>query len=440
MLRRDACFFGGGDPAERYGIEKDMSDRKWENQNGENAPERERVYAPTHAGSGTLNLRPFQKHGAPETDAGEATEPAEQPSGADAAPAGETSAPKADKPAAEIPDLFSDETETDGAEPEQIKTNSGRHMPTVREEKQRARRLTEREKRRREREKRMLRLLTRAIFGVILIAALLLTYFVLIIDKIEVYGCERFTAEEILAASGLKTGQHMWLARLGAAKEAVEADPYIASLEITRVYPDKLVLRVTERVEKAVILGMNTHAVIDGEGYVLSIGTRASYEGLLKVYGTGAGGYHVNQRLGEESDFHSRTLVTLLAALEAAELMDVVETLDISNPLSVTMTTFDGLTVHLGQPDNAEEKLNNFRIVLPALIENGYNKSGTLDLAAKGSPVYSPPNGPAAPIEPGNSPEPGQTPDPNGAQGPEETPVPSASPTPANVPDDPYSG
>ena len=68
MLRRDACFFGGGDPAERYGIEKDMSDRKWENQNGENAPERERVYAPTHAGSGTLNLRPFQKHGAPETD------------------------------------------------------------------------------------------------------------------------------------------------------------------------------------------------------------------------------------------------------------------------------------------------------------------------------------------------------------------------------------
>ena len=137
----------------------------------------------------------------------------------------------------------------------------------------------------------MVRLLSAATFAVIMIAALLLTYFVLIIDKIEVYGCERFTEEEIIAASGLSTGQHMWFAKLGAAKAAVEADPYIASLEITRVYPDKLVLRVTERKEKAVILGMNTHAVIDGEGYVLSIGTRASYEGLLKVYGTGAGGY-----------------------------------------------------------------------------------------------------------------------------------------------------
>ena len=235
----------------------------------------------------------------------------------------------------------------------------------------------------------------------------------------------------------------MWLAKLGAAKAAVEADPYIESLEITRVYPDRLVLRVTERVEKAVILGLNTHAVIDGEGYVLSIGTRASYEGLLKVYGTGAGGYHVNQRLGEESDFHSRTLVTLLAALEQAELMDVVETLDISNPLSVTMTTFDGLTVHLGQPDNAEEKLNNFRIVLPKLIEAGYNKSGTLDLSARGSPVYSPPDfSTAHPGDPEGSPEPGQTPDPDATPGPNASPRPgvSPSPTPTGVPDDPYSG
>ena len=215
------------------------------------------------------------------------------------------------------------------------------------------------------------------------------------------------------------------------------ADDYIVKPFLMK----ELVLRVTERKEKAVILGMNTHAVIDGEGYVLSIGTRASYEGLLKVYGTGAGGYHVNQRLGEESDFHSRTLVTLLAALENAELLNVVETLDISNPLSITMTTFDGLAVQLGQPDNAEEKLNNFRMVLPALIENDYNKSGTLDLSAKGSPVYSPPDsGASAPIDPQNSPEPGQTPEPDGTPEPDETPVPSASPTPTGVPEDPYSG
>lgn len=423
-----------------------MNDRREENRSGQGAPEQERVYAPTHAGPGTLNLRPFQKHGAPNADAAQPLEPEKEaeteasPAGLGSASAPEqsgASAEKADKPSFNVPDLFAQEDSEDSSEENiaEKEKQAETHKPTVREEKQRARRMTEREKRRRERKRRMLRLLSLAIFGVIFLAALLLTYFILIIDKIEVYGCERFTEEEILAASGLHTGQHMWLANLDAAVEAVEEDPYIASLEITRVYPDRLVLRVTERVEKAVILGMNTHAVIDGEGYVLSIGTRASYEGLLKVYGTGAGGYHVNQRLGEESDFHSRTLVTLLAALEKTELLNVVETLDISNPLSIYMTTFDGLTVQLGQSDNAEEKLNNFRIVLPKLIEAGYNTSGTLDLSAKDSPVYSPPDsGTTLPLEPGTSPDPNATIDPNA------TPASGVSPTPTDVPEDPYSG
>ncbi|MEI3424773.1 MAG: hypothetical protein V8Q85_06890 [Christensenellales bacterium] len=43
------------------------------------------------------------------------------------------------------------------------------------------------------------------------------------------------------------------------------------------MYPDKLVVHLTEREETAVIVGMNAQAVIDGEGYVLSIGTRAGY-------------------------------------------------------------------------------------------------------------------------------------------------------------------
>lgn len=420
-----------------------MNDRREENRNGQDALEQERVYAPTHVGAGALNLRPFQKRSASNMDAAQPLEPEEEAE-TEASPAGlgtasapdqdEADAEKVDKPSFSVPDLFAedDSSEENAAEKEKPVEP---HKPTVREEKQRARRMTEREKRLRERKRRMLRLLSFAIFGVIFLAALLLTYFILIIDKIEVYGCERFTEEEILAASGLHTGQHMWLANLDAAVEAVEEDPYIASLEITRVYPDRLVLRVTERVEKAVILGMNTHAVIDGEGYVLSIGTRASYEGLLKVYGTGAGGYHVNQRLGEESDFHSRTLVTLLAALEKTELLNVVETLDISNPLSIYMTTFDGLTVQLGQSDNAEEKLNNFRIVLPKLIEAGYNTSGTLDLSAKDSPVYSPPDsGTTLPLEPGTSPDPNATIDPNA------TPASGVSPTPTDVPEDPYSG
>ena len=55
-----------------------MNDRREENRNGQDALEQERVYAPTHVGAGALNLRPFQKHGAPNADAAQPLEPEEE--------------------------------------------------------------------------------------------------------------------------------------------------------------------------------------------------------------------------------------------------------------------------------------------------------------------------------------------------------------------------
>ena len=95
-----------------------MNDRREENRSGQGAPEQERVYAPTHAGPGTLNLRPFQKHGAPNADAAQPLEPEKEaeteasPAGLGSASAPEqsgASAEKADKPSFNVPDLFAQE-------------------------------------------------------------------------------------------------------------------------------------------------------------------------------------------------------------------------------------------------------------------------------------------------------------------------------------------
>ena len=149
----------------------------------------------------------------------------------------------------------------------------------------------------------------------------------------------------------------------------------------------------------------------------------------------GAGGYHVGQRLGEESDFNARTLVSLLAAIYGAGIEDDIDFVDMSNPLSVFMTTAGGLRLHIGQPDDLGNKLANYLAVLPKLAELGISSSGTLDLSAMGDPVYSPAQ--TAPPDPdGGTPDPdGNTPDPDG-----NTPDPSGpSPTP-NDSGDGFSG
>lgn len=220
---------------------------------------------------------------------------------------------------------------------------------------------------------------------------LFLTWYLLIVDTIQIKGNSDITSEEILAASGLETGKHIWLQNTNTAKAAIEDMPYIGTAEVKRVYPDKLVITVTERKEAAVVMGMNTDAVIDKDGNVLFVGTRASYEGLMSIVGLGASGFKLNTPLGDDSTFQIRTTLALLSAISNAGLVDSMDYLDVSNSLSVYLVTTSGLRVQLGQPDSAEEKLYKLKLVLPKLKQMGLDTKGTIDVSTVGDPVYSPP-------------------------------------------------
>ncbi len=315
----------------------------------------------------------------------------------------------------------------------------------------RKRKLTEKEKRTRQRKKKIIKIALFATVSAALIAAAAVTYFMLIVDSIEVYGCTHYDVEELIKASGLSVGKHMWLERVSEAESRMEQNAYIATADVIRVYPNKLVVNITEREEAAVLVGMNTQAVIDKDGYVLYIGARADYSGLIQISGMGSSGYHVNQRLGEESDFNSRTMITLLEAVYSAGLENEITCIELGNPLSINMETASGVTIHLGQSDNAEEKLASFKTILPTLKSMGYASDGTLDLSAQGDPVYSPEKTPEPVItaEPSDAvtdntgtteevsatptptPDPNSTPAASGTASPEATPVRTPSPTDA---------
>ncbi len=303
------------------------------------------------------------------------------------------------------------------------------------------RRLTEKQKRVRARRKKLIRLIMLIFAAVMLITACVLTYFMLIVDSIEIYGCTHYDANELVRTSGLRVGKHMWLQRTDEAKSKMEENSYIASAIVTRVYPDKLVINITEREEAAVLVGMNTQAVIDKEGYVLYIGARADYSGLIRISGMGSSGYHVNQRLGEESDFNSRTLITVLDAVYAAGLETEIVSIDLGNPLSINMETASGVEIHLGQIDNASEKLADFKTILPTLKARGLASDGTLDLSAQGDPVYSPERTaepiPTPSVEP--TAETDTTPNPQASDTP-VTPTPNETPSRTPGVTDAFSG
>ena len=441
-----------------------------------NEPWREKAAEVSHR----LNLRPFKRADEPETEeyeeeqitaeesaedenSGEETNAENSTDDIDTEETEDTAEPEAeeeetdgedeaDAEQEENTDPFADEpffeAEEDEEEPKPKKKKKRTVGEAKRADARRKRKLTEKEKRTRQRRKKIIKLAALITAAVMLAAAAVLTYFMLIVDSIEIYGCTHYDAEELIRASGLSVGKHMWLERIDEAENRMEQNAYIASAVVTRVYPDKLVVNITEREEAAVLVGMNAQAVIDKDGYVLYIGARADYSGLIQISGMGSSGYHVNQRLGEESDFNSRTMISLLEAVYSAGLEKEITRIDLGNPLSINMETASGVNIHLGQPDRAEEKLADFKTVLPTLRSMGYDTDGTLDLSAQGDPVYSPEktaepivvSTPEVTADPNTTPDPNVTPDPNATAQPSVTSAPEDTPMRTPGPTDAFSG
>ena len=270
------------------------------------------------------------------------------------------------------------------------------------------------------------------IVTVLLVMTITLLYFIFLIEHIEVWGAERYTSSEIVEKSGVTLGAHIWLSNLGKAEALLMQDPYIKSAQIVREYPDTVRVSVVEREEMAVITGLGLAAVIDGEGSVLSIGNRVSYEGLIRVHGAGTSGYQLGEKVGMGEGFVYSTLVSMLGAIQEYELRGIIESIDISNALSIKMTTFSGYSVQVGQASDMEEKLYKLYVVLPTLESMGY-RGGTLDISVRNDAVYSPPEALPGSGDSGQGdgdPDPDGPTEPDASPGPQDTPGPSQSPVP----------
>ena len=277
--------------------------------------------------------------------------------------------------------------------------------------------------------------------GFLLMASILAgLYYWMQIDRIEVEGNTTLARADVLTQSGINVGEHILFVNTRAAEERLEENPIIRTANIRRLYPNRLVIQIEEREPLAAISGGGSYAIIDREGYVIAIQDTA--EDLLQIYGMGATGFQLNQRIGEEDDFYSRTMLAVMEALENSGLIDDMSSLDITQPLSIDLLSKEGYTIHLGQVDNLESKLASLPAVLDALESMGYS-GGTIDLAVQGDPVYSPPQSLT------QSPEEGAEDTEQTEGAPEDTeaadaeagdasqPAASPSPTPASRPEQP---
>ena len=296
-------------------------------------------------------------------------------------------------------------------------------------------RAAQRKKKRKKRRRKAGQALGVMIFVILTLSALTLLYLVFKVETVTVSGNETMTTDEVLRLADIEPGTNIWLIDARGAINTLEKDSRIKKAEIKRVYPSLVRIVITERTPRAAIIGAGSVAVVDGECYVMDICSTDDAKGLMQVFGISSAGFQVGQRLGEKTDFNSRTLASVISAIDRHGLTDEIVSVDISNALSTYMYTASGYSVLLGQPDELDDKLEKLIIVLFELEKLGY-EGGEINLSAKGDPTYSHPDANATPVPeatqtPGGTALPEQTPE--GTALPDQTPEDTAAPdqTPA---------
>ncbi len=178
------------------------------------------------------------------------------------------------------------------------------------------------------------------VLSVLLVAAAIIVACVVFfrVNTIQVEGNVRYTAQEIIDASGIKTGDNLIALPSSRVSAIIRAQlPYVEGVAIQRTYPDVLVIHVTERVAAASVDSAEGRWLISTQGKLLEKDNGAIH--TIQITGmTAVGPYAGGMLQTEEEEVLTLEYVkSLLTVLESHGMLEQCTTLDCTSASSITL-------------------------------------------------------------------------------------------------------
>ncbi|RYP83337.1 FtsQ-type POTRA domain-containing protein [Nocardioides guangzhouensis] len=189
----------------------------------------------------------------------------------------------------------------------------------------------------------------------------------LAVKGVEVQGTAQLTEQQVRAAAAVPTGEPLARADLAGIRDRVEDLPQVASVDVSRQWPDRILLRVTERQAVAVVeVDGRLRGMDDGGVVFRDYARRPRVLPLVKVpAGT-----------GEEALAEGAEVVGALPFRLARKVAYV----EVASVDRITLHLRDGRTVMWGSAEQSDEKA----VVLDALLQRPGRE---LDVSVPGQPT-----------------------------------------------------
>lgn len=267
------------------------------------------------------------------------------------------------------------------------------------------------------------------------------------VDTVRIQGRSRYADAELLETAGIEKGDNLFLfSRSAVRKRLFDAYPYLDTAIVERKLPNKIVIRVADAKPAVAIGSETTYYYMDAGGKLLEQVAVDQLGEVPVVTGVTIEDAEVGKRLNMRRNENLRQLSQLLTSLDANDLMDRVDFINLSEMNNVRVGCDGHMYIRFGTLEDLDKKMRfaqkfvaetsaslyceievsgeilwesrpSYRVI-PVSKEDVAAQSRDLDAAILVEP--EPPDGeagadPNAPAEPGQEGETGQT----GADGPD---------------------
>ena len=196
--------------------------------------------------------------------------------------------------------------------------------------------------------------------------------------------------EEIIAASGLETGENLFfIDRYEAASRIFAELPYVNDAVVARELPNRVRITITESSAMAYVAADGKNWVLDQNCKILRSAEANELNSLIRVDGI----VPLEPKEGtvmavdEQSGAQLRYLIAILNQILTRGMWTDVAVIDLSDVTSPAFTYQERFTVRLGENENLDYKFGLLQSALQQLTESD---AGTLDLSMDQQVHFSP--------------------------------------------------
>jgi cell division protein FtsQ len=180
------------------------------------------------------------------------------------------------------------------------------------------------------------------------------------IKVVEVEGAERLTADHVRALAQVPEDATLLRFPADEVRERVETDPWVASANVSRNFPDTMRITVEEREPAALVDLVDEYLVVDSDGYVIERQSLEETTTLVVVRDL----KDIDPTPGTRSD--SEGLANALAVLDglSPELRGMVRAISVAAVDETALLTNDGVEIFFGRAEDVEKKDSVAREIL----------------------------------------------------------------------------